>query len=147
MLVAAYLGYVIWVAFRHPKAAPALVTTAEDRANLARDVLVSVLPTLALIIAVLGSILGGIATPTESASVGAVGAMLLAALRGRFGWSNLKFGDGIDRRHHVDDLHHPDRGLGVQPGVPACSVATGWSRTSSPHCPVGAPARSSSSWR
>jgi tripartite ATP-independent transporter DctM subunit len=48
------------------------------------------LPTLALIVAVLGSILGGIATPTESASVGAVGAMLLAAVRGRFTWGNLR---------------------------------------------------------
>jgi tripartite ATP-independent transporter DctM subunit len=48
------------------------------------------LPTLALIVAVLGSILGGIATPTESASVGAVGAMLLAAVRGRLTWANLR---------------------------------------------------------
>ncbi len=64
--------------------------TAEERANLGRDVLVSMLPTLALIVAVLGSILAGIATPTESASVGAVGAMLLAAVRGRFSWTNLK---------------------------------------------------------
>ena len=90
MLVAVYVAYTVWVAVRRPQAAPALVTTAEDRANLLRDVLVSVLPTLALIIAVLGSILGGIATPTESASVGAVGAMLLAAVRGRFGWANLR---------------------------------------------------------
>ena len=64
--------------------APRWCTDAAKRASLLRDVLVSVLPTLALIIAVLGSILGGIATPTESASVGAVGAMLLAAARGRF---------------------------------------------------------------
>jgi tripartite ATP-independent transporter DctM subunit len=46
-------------------------------------------PTLALIVAVLGSIIAGFATPTESASVGAVGAMLLAALRGRLTWKNL----------------------------------------------------------
>jgi tripartite ATP-independent transporter DctM subunit len=46
-------------------------------------VLVALIPALALIIAVLGSILGGIATPTEAASVGSIGAMLLAALRGR----------------------------------------------------------------
>jgi tripartite ATP-independent transporter DctM subunit len=48
------------------------------------------LPTLALIVAVLGSILAGIATPTESASVGAIGAILLAGLRGRFTWTNLR---------------------------------------------------------
>ncbi len=90
LLVVAYLCYVIWVAWRHPAMAPALVTTDAERASLLRDVLVSVLPTLTLIVAVLGSILAGIATPTESASVGAVGAMLLAAVRGRFGWANLK---------------------------------------------------------
>jgi tripartite ATP-independent transporter DctM subunit len=48
------------------------------------------IPTLALIVAVLGSILGGIATPTESASVGAVGAILLAAARRRLTLSNLR---------------------------------------------------------
>ena len=90
MLALAYLLFVIWVAFRRPAAAPALVTTAVERASLLRDVLVSMLPTLALIVAVLGSILAGIATPTESASVGAVGAMLLAAARRRFSWANLR---------------------------------------------------------
>jgi tripartite ATP-independent transporter DctM subunit len=90
MLALAYLLFVVWVAFRRPAAAPALVTTDLERANLLRDVLVSMLPTLALIVAVLGSILAGIATPTESASVGAVGAMALAAARRRFSWRNLR---------------------------------------------------------
>lgn len=90
LLVAVYMGFVMWKAARHPESCPALVVTAEERAGLGRDVLVSMLPTLALIVAVLGSILGGIATPTESASVGAVGAMLLAAVRGRFTWGNLR---------------------------------------------------------
>ena len=45
---------------------------------------VALVPALALIGAVLGSILLGIATPTESASVGSIGAMLLAMLSGRF---------------------------------------------------------------
>ena len=90
LLVLAYILYVIWVAWRRPAVAPALVSSAAERASLMRDVLVSVIPTLALIVAVLGSILAGIATPSESASVGAVGAMLLAAARGRFSWANLK---------------------------------------------------------
>jgi tripartite ATP-independent transporter DctM subunit len=90
MLAGAYMLWVIWKAVTDPKSCPALVVTAEERANLLRDVMVSMIPTLALIVAVLGSILAGIATPTESASVGAVGAMLLAAARGRFSWANLK---------------------------------------------------------
>ena len=85
-----YMLWVVWKAISDPESCPALVVTVEERANLARDVLVSMIPTLALIVAVLGSILAGIATPTESASVGAVGAMLLAAVRGRFSWANLR---------------------------------------------------------
>jgi tripartite ATP-independent transporter DctM subunit len=90
MLVLLYMSWVIWKAFRHPESCPALEVTAEERSNLLRDVAVSLIPTLALIIAVLGSILGGIATPTESASVGAVGAILLAAARRRLSWANLR---------------------------------------------------------
>jgi tripartite ATP-independent transporter DctM subunit len=90
ILVAVYIAFVVWKAARDPESCPALVVTAEEKRTLLRDVLVSMLPTLALIVAVLGSILGGIATPTESASVGAVGAMLLALARGRLTWTNLR---------------------------------------------------------
>jgi tripartite ATP-independent transporter DctM subunit len=90
LLVLLYMLWVIWKAFRHPESCPALDVTAEERRNLGRDVAVTMIPTLALIVAVLGSILGGIATPTESASVGAVGAILLAAARRRLTLSNLR---------------------------------------------------------
>jgi len=90
MLAGFYMAWVVWRAWSDPQSSPALVVTAEERAKLGRDVMVSLIPTLALIVAVLGSILAGIATPTESASVGAVGAMLLALARGRFSWTNLK---------------------------------------------------------
>jgi tripartite ATP-independent transporter DctM subunit len=56
----------------------------EQRAGLAGRVLSALAPPLLLILAVLGSILAGIATPTESASVGAAGAMLLAGVKNRF---------------------------------------------------------------
>ncbi len=90
MLSGFYALYVAWKAWSDPKSAPALVVTAAERASLGRDVVVSMVPTLALIVAVLGSILAGLATPTESASVGAVGAMLLAATRGRLTLANLR---------------------------------------------------------
>ncbi len=89
ILVAVYMGYVVFRAMIDPESCPALTVTAEERAGLLRDVVVTMIPTLALIVAVLGSILAGVATPTESASVGAVGAMLLAALRGRLTRANL----------------------------------------------------------
>jgi tripartite ATP-independent transporter DctM subunit len=89
ILVALYMLWVVWKAFRHPESCPALEVTEAERRNLLRDVAVSMIPTLALIVAVLGSILAGIATPTESASVGAVGAILLAAARRRLTLANL----------------------------------------------------------
>jgi len=84
VLVGLYMAYVLYVAIRRPQAAPAIRMTAAERLGLLRRVLLSMVPALALIIAVLGSILGGIATSTESASVGAVGATLLALAKGRF---------------------------------------------------------------
>ena len=90
LLVALYGLYTLWKAAFDPKSCPALVISADERAALGRDVLVTLLPPLALIVAVLGSILGGIATPTESASVGAVGAMILAIARRRFSFTMLR---------------------------------------------------------
>ena len=59
-------------------------------ATIAREVVVGVVPLALLITATLGSILGGLATPTEAAGVGATGALLLAALYGRLTLSALK---------------------------------------------------------
>ena len=81
LLVAAYIGYVVAVAIFRPNAVPAI--PADERPphdwHFWLRVLQVLLPPLGLIVAVLGSILYGIATPTEAASVGAVGALLLAA--------------------------------------------------------------------
>ncbi|GGK41212.1 TRAP transporter large permease [Salinarimonas ramus] len=90
LLVGLYLGFVVFKAWRDPASCPATPVPAAERGNLAREVLVALAPPLALIVAVLGSILGGIATPTEAASVGAVGAMLLATLRGKTSLSILR---------------------------------------------------------
>jgi tripartite ATP-independent transporter DctM subunit len=79
-LVALYLVYLIAVAIFWPKAAPAMPADPKAPKGFAlasKLAQVLVAPVL-LILAVLGSILGGIATPTEAASVGAVGAILLA---------------------------------------------------------------------
>ncbi len=80
-LVALYLAYVIAVAVLRPKAAPAMPpdSKAPRGTKLARKLAEVLVAPVLLILAVLGSILGGIATPTEAASVGAVGAILLAA--------------------------------------------------------------------
>src|SRR5690606_28214937 len=83
VLVGLYSLFMIYKAITDPKSCPALEVTPEEKKSLGRDIVVALLPPLFLIIAVLGSILTGIATPTQSASVGAVGAMIMAFGRGR----------------------------------------------------------------
>src|SRR5690606_8666968 len=73
-----------------PQSCPATPVSAEERATLWQEIVTALLPPLGLIIAVLGSILAGFATPTEAASVGAVGATLLAAMKWRLSWSVIK---------------------------------------------------------
>ncbi|MGF1529101.1 MAG: TRAP transporter large permease subunit [Candidatus Competibacterales bacterium] len=92
LLVLLYLVYLTVLAFIKPTSCPA-IPAAERRlvgaGQLALRTVVVLLPPLLLIVAVLGSIMGGIATPTEAAAVGAVGAMLLAVLRGQFDLKRL----------------------------------------------------------
>lgn len=78
-LVILYLVYLILLARLKPDAMPAGSAEHHDRSLLWR-VIGSLLPPLLLIFAVLGSIMGGLATPTEAASVGAAGAILLAGV-------------------------------------------------------------------
>jgi tripartite ATP-independent transporter DctM subunit len=76
LLVVLYLAYLVTMAVLRPNTCPAV---AAPETPPATGLLEALLAPAALILAVLGSILYGIATPTEAASVGAVGAMLLAA--------------------------------------------------------------------
>ncbi len=80
MLVGLYMLWVLLVGLLRPKACPPLEELPSDQ-RLISHVVNVLLPPAILILAVLGSILLGIATPTESAAVGSVGAMLLAAQR------------------------------------------------------------------
>ena len=90
LLVGLYILYMVIIAFIKPEAMPAIPGDAHGgtRQTLA-EVLTSLLPPLLLIVVVLGSIIGGFATPTEAAAIGAVGAMLLAASRKQLNRENL----------------------------------------------------------
>ncbi len=93
MLVLLYITYVIVVAWLQPHKAPAV--PREELRNgstepLALQLIKGLVPPLALIFAVLGSILSGIATPTEAAGVGALGAALLALISGKLNKATLK---------------------------------------------------------
>ncbi len=80
LLVGLYLVYLVAMAVWRPQSCPAIaVTETPPRGSLIEALLAPVV----LIAAVLGSILFGVATPTEAASVGAVGAIVLAARKTR----------------------------------------------------------------
>ncbi|MGD9583913.1 MAG: TRAP transporter large permease subunit [Lysobacterales bacterium] len=89
LLVACYVGYILWVAWREPLCAPAL--PPDQRSAIGwRSLLRALFAPLALIVTVLGSILFGLATPTEAAAVGAVGALLFAWASGELGLTRLR---------------------------------------------------------
>ncbi len=86
ILVVMYTVYIVSTALLNPEKAPPI--DAEDITF--SEILVSIFPPLLLIFAVLGSILGGLATPTEAAGVGAMGALLLAVLRRELNITQLR---------------------------------------------------------
>jgi tripartite ATP-independent transporter DctM subunit len=80
MLAGIYIAYQLALCWWKPETGPA-ISKDEAGALTGAQIARALIPPIVLIVAVLGSILGGIATPTEAASVGAVGATLLAGLR------------------------------------------------------------------
>jgi tripartite ATP-independent transporter DctM subunit len=92
ILVFCYLLYIAFVSWRKPELAPALSEMQQEGSygEKIRNAVKSLVLPLLLIIAVLGSILKGLATPTEAASVGAVGAMMLALVQGQFSIKRLR---------------------------------------------------------
>ncbi len=91
MLVGLYIIYILVLAFFNKDVAPPI----EDDDTISRGegikkALIAIIPPLTLIVLVLGSIFKGIATPTESASVGSVGAMILAAMYKKLNWQVIE---------------------------------------------------------
>ncbi|KDM91552.1 TRAP transporter large permease [Photobacterium galatheae] len=89
-LVLAYIAYIVIYSWLNPKATrPMERDPSQSRQQEVFTALKAVLPPLALIIVVLGSIFAGIATPTESAALGGVGAVILSVLYRQFSWRML----------------------------------------------------------
>jgi len=91
MLAGLYILYVIIRAYFNPSLAPK--PAAEEippRSVILKEVLVSFVPLFSLIILVLGTILGGLATPAEAAAVGAFGAIILSYFYKSLKWKNFK---------------------------------------------------------
>ena len=89
LLVVLYVLYLLGAAFFKPALMPAYERGDEDTVSFLQ-ILRALLPPLLLIFAVLGSILAGLATPTEAAGVGGMGALLLALARREIGLSRLR---------------------------------------------------------
>jgi len=93
-LVGLYILYLAYIAITKPAAMPALSLQERQQVShreLLKKVMVAMLPPLILIIAVLGSIIGGLAAPTEAASIGAIGAILLAIMQRQFNLDVLRY--------------------------------------------------------
>jgi tripartite ATP-independent transporter DctM subunit len=89
LLVLLYVLWLMFTAIVKPDSMPAHVSSDEDNVSIGR-VFNALAPPLILIFAVLGSILGGFATPTEAAGVGATGAMLIALQRRALSMERLR---------------------------------------------------------
>jgi tripartite ATP-independent transporter DctM subunit len=89
LLVVLYVTYIVVVAALRPASMPAHVREHDEAISLLRIVR-AIAPPLVLIFAVLGSILTGLATPTEAAGVGGMGALLLALGRGELDVNRLR---------------------------------------------------------
>jgi tripartite ATP-independent transporter DctM subunit len=88
MLAAAYAIYALVVAYTRPGSAPALPPEARTLGgkSLLLRVLRAFVPPVVLILAVLGTIFAGLATPSEAGAFGAIGAALLATANRRMSW-------------------------------------------------------------
>lgn len=86
-----YIGYILVKCYFNPAAGPPASREELDMPMAQKlTLLKSLIMPILLVLGVMGSIFGGIATPGEASGVGALGAMICAALRGRFNWQNLK---------------------------------------------------------
>ena len=93
ILAAIYMLYLIAVGLIRPQWVPAIPMAERaliGKKRLLQDIIRDVFPVLLLVVAVLGSIIGGVAAPTEAASMGAMGALLIAVISRRFNRSILK---------------------------------------------------------
>ncbi len=92
VLVALYIVYIAILGRLRPELAPAIpeAELAVFRGDAVKRVTIALIPAFALIVAVLGAIFAGVATPTEAASVGAVGGIVLTMVKRKFSWGMLR---------------------------------------------------------
>ncbi len=92
LLATLYALYAVGRCYLNPSLGPVLPMDqrAESVGQIVRELFFGIIPLAFLIFAVLGSILGGLATPTDAAAMGALGSLILAVVYRRLTWENLK---------------------------------------------------------
>ncbi|MCG8548377.1 MAG: TRAP transporter large permease subunit [Alphaproteobacteria bacterium] len=92
LLAGLYTVYALIRSYMNPALGPELPVDqrATSGAEILRELFLGIIPLAFLIVAVLGSILAGLATPTDAAAMGALGSLLLALAYRRLTWANLK---------------------------------------------------------
>ena len=90
LLIILYILYILIFAYFRKEVAPA-IPNDEPYSKIVKEALKVITPPLLLILAVLGSIFAGIASPTESAAIGVIGAFLLAFFKRRFSFELLRY--------------------------------------------------------
>jgi tripartite ATP-independent transporter DctM subunit len=90
LLIILYIGYILIYARVRPSVAPA-IESDEEYSKILKDALKVITPPLLLIVAVLGTIFAGIASPTESAAFGVIGALGLAIYNRQFSFELLRY--------------------------------------------------------
>jgi tripartite ATP-independent transporter DctM subunit len=90
LLIALYLLYILVVSYFNPSIAPAIQSNT-SKAIMIKDAIKAIIPPALLIMIVLGSIFMGVATPTESAAFGSIGAIVLTLLNRSFTFSTLQY--------------------------------------------------------
>ncbi|MBU1669323.1 TRAP transporter large permease subunit [bacterium] len=90
ILIGLYILYILIYTYLNTEVAPA-IPNDEDYSQVVKEALKVIFPPLLLIVAVLGSIFAGIASPTESAAIGVLGAFLLAWFNGQFSFELLRY--------------------------------------------------------
>jgi len=90
LLAGLYFAYIFIRCNINPSLGPPITREEASKWSVGQKLILtlkSLLPPMALILAVMGTILAGVATPTEAAALGALGALILALFNGRFNWT------------------------------------------------------------
>ena len=93
LLASLYFTYILIRCTINPQLGPPISKEEASKWTVSKKIILtlkSLLPPMALILAVMGTILAGVATPTEAAALGALGALVLAIANGKFNWTVLK---------------------------------------------------------